>query len=128
MPRRSERTGLGFSVTDHHRYQQVGIVESRAEGMRHAVAEFAALMNGTRRLRRAMAADAAGKREVMEEALQARQILAFLWIDLAVRAFQIDGSEDAWRPVTGSCQEDRIHVVPANEAIHVDVDEGKAGA
>ena len=44
-----------------------GIVERGAEGVRDAVAELAALVDRARRLRRAVAADAAGEGELLEE-------------------------------------------------------------
>ena len=63
MPRGRERPGLRLAVADHHGDDQIGIVERGAEGVREAIAEFAALMNRARRFRRAMTADAARERK-----------------------------------------------------------------
>src|SRR4030095_1150887 len=67
MPRGGERSRLRFTIAHRYRDQQAGIVERGAEGMRDAVAELAALVNGAGSLGRAVAADAAGERELLEE-------------------------------------------------------------
>ena len=51
VPGGGERSGFGFTVADHDRHQQVGVVEGRAEGVRDAVAQLAALVDGSRRFR-----------------------------------------------------------------------------
>ena len=61
MPGRGERTGLGLAIAHHAGDDQIGIVERSAVGVRHAVAELAALVNRARRLRRHVAADVAGE-------------------------------------------------------------------
>src|SRR5216684_4891420 len=66
MPGGGERPGLGFAVADHAGDDKVWIVESSAIGMHQRVAEFAALMNRSRRFRSRVARDAAGKRELAE--------------------------------------------------------------
>ena len=50
---------------------EIGIVEGRAIGVRQRIAEFAALMDRARRLRRGMARDAAGKAELPEQPMHA---------------------------------------------------------
>ena len=69
MPRRRERSGFGFTVANYCDGDQFGIVEGGAECMRETIAELSALVDRARRLGRAMAADAAGKREQLEEPL-----------------------------------------------------------
>ena len=61
MPRGRHRSGFRFAVANHHRRDQIGIVEHRAETVGEAVAEFAALVDRSRSLRGAMAADSARK-------------------------------------------------------------------
>ena len=71
MPARRQRSGLRLAVADDAGDDQIGIVEGRAVGMREGIAEFAAFMDRARRLRRDVARDAAGERELREEALHA---------------------------------------------------------
>ena len=127
MPRRRQRPGLGFAVADHHRHQQVRIVEGGAEGVRDAVAELAALVDGARRLRRAVAADAAGEGEFLEELAHALLVLALVRIDLRVGALQIDRRQHARRAVARAGQEDRVEVVLVDQAVEVNVGEAQAG-
>ncbi len=71
VPGSGERSGLGFAVADDTGDDQVGIIEAGAVGVRQAVAEFAALMDGSRGFRSDMRADLAGEGELLEEFLQA---------------------------------------------------------
>src|SRR5207253_7812218 len=73
MPRGGERSRLRFAIAHRHCDQQIGIVEGGAEGVRDAVAELAAFVDGARSLGRAVAADAAGEREFFEELAQDRK-------------------------------------------------------
>src|SRR5664279_873047 len=67
LPASFERASLGFSVTDHAGNDQIGIVESGAEGVNQRVAKLAALMHGIRDVRSAMAGHAAWRRELPKE-------------------------------------------------------------
>ena len=89
MPGGRQRTGFRFAVSDHNAHDQIGIVECRAERVRHAVAQLAAFVDRSRNLRRAVAPELAGKRKSPEELEHSRFVLALLRIDLRVRAFQI---------------------------------------
>ena len=70
VPGRGERPGLGLAVADDAGDQKVGIVEGRAVGVGERVAEFAAFVDRSRRLRRRMARNAAGERELPEQLAQ----------------------------------------------------------
>src|SRR5262249_49464577 len=61
VPRRGERSGLGFAVAHRYRDQEARIVERGAERVGDAVTELAAFMDGAWSLGRAVAANAAGK-------------------------------------------------------------------
>ena len=100
VPGSGERPGFRFAVTDHGGDDQVRIVEGRAAGMRQHVAEFASFMNRAGRFGRAVTADAARKRELLEEAEQTFFVLALVRIDFRVSAFEIDRPEHAGRAVT----------------------------
>ena len=128
MPGSGERAGLGFTVADDDGDQQVGIVESRAERMRDAVAEFTAFVDRPRRLGRAVAADAAREREFLEELPHAFDVFALVRVGLGIRSFQVRGREHAWRAVPGAREEDRVQVVLVDQPVQVHVGEAQAGA
>ena len=67
MPRRRERTGLGFTIAHDTGDDQIGIIERRAKRMRQAVAEFATFMDRARSFGRDVAADVPGEGELLEE-------------------------------------------------------------
>ena len=67
VPGCSQRSCFGFAVAHDHSDNQIRIVKGRAERMGDAVAEFAAFVDRARGLRRAVASDAAGEGEFLEE-------------------------------------------------------------
>src|ERR1019366_4153926 len=67
MPRGSERSGLCLSISDDDTHNQIGIVESRSERVRHTVTKLAAFVDRAWNLRRAVAAKLAGEREGSEQ-------------------------------------------------------------
>ncbi len=71
MPTRGKRSGLGFTVADNARDDEIGIVERSAERVPDRVAELAAFVNRSRRLRRDVARHTARERELFEEPLHA---------------------------------------------------------
>ena len=71
VPGGRQRPGLGLPVADDAGGDQVGIVQHRAVGVRQRVAQFAALMDRARRVRRGMAGDAAGEGELAEQVVHA---------------------------------------------------------
>ena len=73
----------GYTVDD-----QIRIIKRRAESMGQRVTEFAAFMNRSRRFRRHMAADTAGKRELLEKLLHAIGVLRQARIKFGVTAFE----------------------------------------
>src|SRR5487761_1753249 len=80
MPGGCQWPGLRFAVPHHHTCDQIGIVECRAECMRQAVSQFAAFVDGTWHLRRAMASKLAGKGKSAEEFQHA----GFVWTLLRI--------------------------------------------
>src|SRR4029450_6583388 len=108
--------------------EQVRIVERRAEGVRHAVAELAAFVDGARRLRGAMAAAPAREGEAPEELEQALFVLGLVREDLRIGPFEIGGREDAGRAVTGTREEDRVEIELLDQPIQMHPDEREAWA
>src|SRR5499427_1955183 len=97
MPARRQRSGFRLAVTDDTSNDQVRVVEGRSVGVRDGVAELAALVYRTRRLRRHMAWDAARERELREQALHPLLVGRNIRIDFAVGPLEI-GVRDQARP------------------------------
>src|SRR5262249_62208948 len=71
MPTRGQGAGFRFAVADDTGNYQIRVVEGRSVGVRESVAELAAFVNRTGRLRCNVARDTAGGRELGEEAFHA---------------------------------------------------------
>ncbi len=128
VPGSRQRAGFRFAIAHHRGDDQLGIVERRAAGVRQHVAQFAAFVDGARRLRRAMAADPSRKGELLEEFVHAFLVLALLRINLRVRAFQVDGPQYAGRAVSRTGQEDHVQIVFLDQPVQVNIDERQARA
>src|ERR1051326_5037266 len=71
--------------------------------------------------------DAAREGELLEETLQSRFVLADVWVQLAVRAFEIGVGNQRRPTVPRSRDVDHVEVVLLDEAIEMDVHEVLAG-
>src|SRR5262249_8316371 len=89
MPARRQRSSFRFAVADDAGNDQIGVVERRSVGVRDGIAEFTALVYRTGCLRRHMARDAAGERELGEQALQPLLVARDVWINLTVGSLEI---------------------------------------
>ena len=118
---------VDFAVADYRGHDEIRVIERRAVGVRESVAEFSAFMNRSWRLGCAVASDAAGERELLKELLQAIHIETLLRINLRVRAFQICGTENAARSMSGSREKNHIEIVFLDHAVQMDIGEGEAG-
>jgi hypothetical protein len=128
VPGGGQGAGLRLAIAHRHGDEQVRVVERGAKGVRQAVAELAALVNGSRRFRRAVAADTAGKGKLLEEAAQAFLVFTRVRVDLGVGALEIDRREYARGAVAGAGQEDGVDVLFANEPVDVQVHQRKPRA
>src|SRR5215469_18319351 len=72
MPARRQRSSFRFAVADDAGNDQIGVVERRSVGVRDGIAELAAFVYRTWRLRRHVAGDATGERELGEQTLHSR--------------------------------------------------------
>src|SRR5437667_2778824 len=88
VPACGQRTGLGFAVADHRSYDEIGIVERCTIRVRERVTEFTALMDRAGSLRRNVAWDPAGERELFEQLLHAVLVPGDVRIYLAVCTLQ----------------------------------------
>ena len=123
MPAGGKRSGFRFAVADDARDDQIGIVERRAEGVRQRIAQFSALVNRAGRLRRHVAGNAPGERELGEEAFQPLFVLRDVGIHLAVRLLQIRVGHHPGTAVAGAGDVDDAEVVFRDHAIQVRVHE-----
>ncbi len=123
MPGRGQRPGLGLAVADDARDDQFRIVEGGAERMAERVAELAAFVQRTGTLRRGMAGNAARERELAEQRAHAVLVLGDLGIGLRPGPLQ-PGVGDHGRPaMAGAADVDHVHVLAADDAVEVGVDE-----
>src|SRR5690606_14202190 len=83
VPGCRQRSRLRLPVADDTGHDEVGVVESGAEGMDKRVAEFAAFVDRTRRLWGDVAGYTARKRELAEQFSQSGLVLRDLRINLA---------------------------------------------
>ena len=127
VPRRRQRPGLRLAVADHAGDDELGIVERGAEGVAERIAELATLVDRAGTFRRRVAGDAAGKRELQEQLLQAGFILADVRIDLAVTAFEIGVGDHRGAAVAWAGNEDHVEVVFDDDPIEMRVDEVLTG-
>ncbi len=97
MPAGGQRPRLGLAVADDASDDQIGIVEGCSIGVRQRVAQLATFVHRAGRLRGDVAWNSAGERELLEEPLQARLVLADVGVNLAVGPFQV-GVGDQCRP------------------------------
>src|ERR1700685_871830 len=67
MPRGSQRTALGLTVTHGHSNNEIRIIERGTVGMRDGITQLAAFVNRSGSCRSAVRTDSAGERKLLEE-------------------------------------------------------------
>lgn len=127
VPGRRQRAGLRLSVADHAGDRQVRVVEGRAVGVRERVAQFAALVDGARRLGCDVARYAAGERELLEEQGHAGRVPGDVRIGLGVRALQPRVGQDGGTAVAGAPDTQGVEVTRLDHPVEVGVDQVEAG-
>src|SRR5215831_8497072 len=128
VPGGRQRTSFRLPISDYRRHDQAGIVEGSAAGMREDIPELASLMDRARRFRSTVTADAARKRELLEELLQPGRILALLGVNLGVGTLQVHRAQDTWSTVPRTSQEDHVQVVFFDQSVQVNVNKCQARA
>src|SRR5262249_50307769 len=123
MPTRGHGPGLCFAVADDTGNDQIGVIEGRSVGVREGVTELAAFVNRTGRLRCKVARDAAGERELGEEAVHAFFIGRNVRIDLAVRPLKVSVCDQTGTAVPGAGDVDHVEVVLLDQPVQVNVEE-----
>ena len=127
MPARRQRPRFRLAVADDTSNNQIGVVERRAVGMRDGIAKLATLVNRTGRLRRHVAWDAAGERELSEKALHALLVGRDVRINLAVGSLEISVGDQAGPAMPGAGNVEHVEVVFVDQPIQVNVNEIQSG-
>src|SRR5277367_1246569 len=128
MPTGGQRTGFGLTVSDNAAGQQIRIIENRPIGMRDGVPQFPAFVNRPWSLRRSVAWDSPGKRELLKQFAHPLFVLLNVRIELSVSALEIGSGYDAWTAMAGSGDIDHIQVVLLDDPIEMSVDEIEPGS
>ena len=126
MPAGRQRPGLRFAVAHDAGHGEVRVVEGGSKRVRERVPELTALVDRARGLRRDVAGNAAGKRELGEEALHALLVLGDVRIDLAVSPLEVGVGDQAGPAVPGPGDVDHVQVVLGDQPVQVGVDEVQA--
>ena len=126
MPARGEGTSFGFAVADHARDDQVGVVEGSSVCMREGITQLTALVDRTGRLRRHMAGNAAGERELLEEEFHAVLVARNVRIDFAICSLEISIRHEARTAMARPGDVDHVQVVLPDDPVQVNVDEVQA--
>jgi hypothetical protein len=128
VPRSGKRSGLRFAVADDAGDDQIGVVEHHPVRMRHAVPEFAALMDRAGGFRRDVRTDLSGEGELLEELAEPFRVLALVRIHLGVGAFEVRGPENARGAMARPGDEDHVEIVRDDHPVQVGPDERERGA
>src|SRR5215467_7830568 len=123
MPACRQRSSFRLAIADDAGNDQIGIVESCSVGVRDGIAEFAAFVYRTRRLRRHVARDAAGERELGAQALQALFVARDVRINLTVGSLEIGIRDEAGPAKPRAGNVDHVEGVLLDHPCQVNVDE-----
>jgi hypothetical protein len=95
--------------------------------VRDGIAEFAAFVYRTRRLRRHVARDAAGERELGEQALHALFVAGDVRINFTVSSLEVGIRDQAGPAMPRAGNVDHVEVVLLDHPVQVNVDEIETG-
>ena len=123
MPCGGERTRLRLAVADDAGDAEVGIVKHCPERMAERIAQLAALVDRARTLRRGVAGNAAGKRELEKELAQPGLILADVGVDLAVGALEIGVAHDRGAAMPRAGDVNHVEVVFLDDPVQMHINE-----
>jgi hypothetical protein len=123
MPRGCQRSGFSLAISDDAGDDEIRIIEYRPERMAERIAEFAALVDRARALRRCVAGNSSWKRKLNEELPKPGLILADVGIDLTVSALEVSVANHGRPAVPRPGDVNHVQVIFLDDAIQVDVDE-----
>ena len=119
LPGGGQGAGFRLSVAHRHRGNQPGIVEDRAKGVSDAVAQLAALIDGSGGFRRAVGRHSARERELLEQSGHAGLILGDIRIHFGIGAVQIIIGNEEVSAVAGAGQQDQVQIIALDGPVHV---------
>src|SRR5271156_882890 len=119
MPGSCQRPRLRLAVSNHHRNNEVGIIECSSIRVRDGVSQFAALVNRTRCLWCAMRTYSPRKGELPEEFEHARFVAAFVGINFGIVPFEVAVGKGGRRAMTRARNIDDVQIVFLDKAIQV---------
>src|SRR5215813_8308092 len=128
MPTCGEWTSLALAVTDDAAGQQVRIVEDRAGGMRHGIAQFSAFMDRSRRLRGGMTGYPSWKRELLEQLFHSLFILTDVGIKLRVGSLQVGIRHHTWPAVSRAADIDYVQVILLYQPVEMHIYKVESGS
>src|SRR5208283_3657368 len=128
VPRSGQRPSLRLAVPDHRRDDQIRIVERRAAGVRQDVSQFSAFVDRTWCFRRAVAADAARERKLLEPLMQATFVFDLYRLANGIGPFEIPRTENARRTMPRTRHETHVETELLDQPVQVDIDESQTGA
>ena len=117
LPGAFKRSGLGFSIPNDSRDDQIGVVESGAKGVGKDIAQLASFVNGAWGGHTDVAGDPSRGRKLAKQATYTLSILGDLRIGLRVGPFKVHIGEDRRSTMTWSCQVDHIDILVLDESI-----------
>ncbi len=127
LPGAGQGTGLGLAVTDDARHDEVRVVERRAVRVRERVAELAALVDGSGRLRGGVGRDAARERELLEELPEPLGVRRDVRVQLAPGPLEPGVRVHRGATVPGPAHVEEVAVGLGDERVAVRVDEVQRG-
>src|SRR5271165_5538305 len=101
VPGSCQWPGFRFPVSDRCSHDQIRVVEGSAAGVREYISQFTAFVDRTRSFGGAMASDAAGKRELLEELAETLFVFTLFRVDLGVGSFRYPGPNTPGAPWPG---------------------------
>ena len=123
VPARRERTGLRLAVADHTADDQARVVERRAVPVRERVPQFPTLVDRAGGLRRDVARDAAGERELAEQPAHALGVLPDRRIPLGIGALQPCVGHESRAAMAGAGHVEHLQPALPDRPVAVRIDE-----
>ncbi len=127
LPAGGERAGLGLAVAHYAGGDEPGVIGDGAEGVREAVAQLAALVDGARGLGRDVRRDAAGEGELLEQPLHALAIAGYVRVDFLIAAVQPVLGDHGVAAVARAGDVYHVEVKFLDDTVQVGVDEVLTG-
>src|SRR5437660_1543538 len=128
MPSSRQCAGLSLAISNYAGNDQIGVIEGSPERMRQRVSEFSALMDGTRRLRRNVAGDAARKTKLLKQPFHPFVVLRNVRKHFAIGALHISVSDQRRTAMSWTGNVDHIQVMIVDDPVQVNINKIETGS